>query len=41
MTSITKGALKAAKAALDAHRYEEAEKQARSVLEADSKHYNA
>ena len=41
MTSITKGALRAAKAALDTHNYAEAERQARTVLEADSKHYNA
>ncbi|CAF9920405.1 MAG: hypothetical protein GOMPHAMPRED_002080 [Gomphillus americanus] len=41
MSSATKGALKAAKAAIDSHKYEEAERHARSVLETDPKHYTA
>lgn len=41
MSSAAKGALKAAKAALDSHKYDEAEKQARNVLEADPSQYNA
>ena len=39
--STTKTALKAAKAALDAHKYEEAIEQAKSVIAADSSNYNA
>lgn len=39
--SATKGALKAAKIAIDAQNYVEAEKKARSVLETDTKHYTA
>ena len=41
MSSATKGALKAAKAAIDGHKYEEAERHARSVLQTDPKHYTA
>lgn len=37
----TKAALKAAKAALDAHKYDDAIEQAKIVLAADSKNYNA
>ncbi len=40
MSSI-KAALKDAKAALDAHKYDVAIKQAKTVLAADSKNYNA
>ena len=39
--SANKGALKAAKAAIDAQNFVEAEKRARSVLETDTKHYTA
>ena len=39
--SATKSALKAAKAALDAHNYEDAIEQAKSVLAADPRNYNA
>ena len=39
--SATKSALKAAKAALDAHKYEDAIEQANSVLAADPRNYNA
>ena len=39
--SATKTALKAAKAALDAHKYEDAIEQANTVLAADPKNYNA
>ena len=39
--SATKTALKAAKAALDARRYDDAAKEAEKVLENDPKHYHA
>ena len=39
--STSKASLKAAKAALDAHNYNEAIKEASKVLEADSKSYHA
>ena len=39
--STSKVALKAAKAALDAHRYEEAAKEARNALEVDPQNYHA
>ena len=39
--SSTKAALKAAKTALDAHKYEEAIEQADSVLKADPTNYHA
>ena len=39
--SATKSALKAAKAALDAHKYEDAIEHANSVLAADPQNYNA
>ena len=39
--SATKSTLKAAKAALDAHKYEDAIEQANSVLAADPRNYNA
>jgi superkiller protein 3 len=39
--SATKAGLKAAKAALDAHKYEDAAKEARKTLEIDPKNYHA
>ena len=39
--STSKGALKATKAALDAHNYEEAIKEARKAVEIDPKNYHA
>lgn len=39
--STTKTALKAAKAAIDAHKYEEATEQARKALAADPNSYHA
>ena len=39
--SATKAALKAAKAALDSHKYEEAIQEANSVIKLDAKNYNA
>ena len=39
--SSTRAALKAAKAALDAHKYNEAVEQAKKVLEFDSDNYHA
>lgn len=39
--SSTKAALKAAKAALDANKYEDAVDQAKAVLKTDSKSYHA
>ena len=39
--STSKGALKATKAALGAHKYEEAVKEARKVIEIDPKNYHA
>ena len=39
--SATKAALKAAKAALDAHKYEEAIEQAQRALAADPQNYHA
>ena len=39
--SSTKAGLKAAKAALDAHKYEDAAKEARRILDIDPKNYHA
>jgi superkiller protein 3 len=41
MASSNKAALKAAKAALDSHKYEDAIREARKVLDSDPKHYHA